>query len=315
MPQSTERGLALILVMWSLVLLTTIGLGFGYAARVETGGGLALSDQVRAEAVAGGGVRRAIAGLIVKDRKLRWPADGLVRELPWPDAILRASVRPESAKIDLNAAPRELLMGLFANLIPDGDAEALADAVLLRRDSGNGEAATQAAAEPPAARPAREERGRRATEQNRKPSLAEQPFATVDELVQVPGFDAATVQRLRPYLTVYSGSAKVDAGTADVEVLAAIPGVTRDSAERFVVERAERLAEGTRLDLASLGAVTNYVDARAAAKVTNVRAMAYLRGGATATVEAVLAPGGGAGFTLLDWREGAPLGGPMGGAR
>jgi type II secretory pathway component PulK len=205
-------------------------------------------------------------------------------------------------------------MGLFANLIPDGDAEALADAVLLRRDSGEGEADTRAAAEPWAGRRAREEGAWQAPAQNRKPSLAEQPFATVDELVQVPGFDAATVQRLRPYLTVYSGSPKVDAATADVEVLAAIPGVTRDSAERFVVERAARVADGTRLDLASLGAVTSYVDTRAAAKVTNVRAMAHLRGGATATVEAVLSAGGGAGFTLLEWREGAPLGGPMWGA-
>ena len=104
--------------------------------------------------------------------------------------------------------------------------------------------------------------------------------------MRVPGFAPAAVQRLRPYLSVHAGSAKVDAATADLEVLAAIPGVSRDSAQRFVQERTARLGTGERLDLSSLGAGPNHLEARSTAKATNIRAVAHLRGGAGATVEA-----------------------------
>jgi general secretion pathway protein K len=292
---STERGLALILVLWSLILLTTIGLSFGYAVRVETAGGLALSEQVRAEAVAAAGVRRAIAGLLTEDAALRWAMDGAVHELPWPEAGVRVSVRPESAKIDLNLAPRELLMGLFANLLPESNAETLADAILQLRQRDDTKAEAEAAA-------VQAPRFARTTE---RAAPAKPVFATVDELVQIPGFDPASVQRLRPYLTVYSGSAKVDAATADVEVLAALPGVSRDTAQRFVEQRAAQSGTGERLDLASLGAGAAHVETRAAGQAANIRAVARLRGGASAAVEAVLRlRRGGGTITMLEWREG-----------
>jgi general secretion pathway protein K len=240
-------------------------------------------------------VRRAIAGLLVEDPRLRWALDGRVHEIAWPDAVLRASVRPESAKIDLNLAPRELLMGLFANLLPESDADALADAVLLQRQGGEAEE------EPPApATPARRARGAEPAE----PQPPKQAFATVDELVRVPGLGPTAVQRLRPYLSVHSGSAKVDVATADVEVLAAIPGVTRDAAQRFAQERTAGAAAGERLDTSWLGAAPEYVATRRASKVANIRAAAYLASGAAATVETVLKLGrGGGAMTVLDWRE------------
>jgi general secretion pathway protein K len=292
--RSTESGLALILVLWSLMLLTTIGLSLGYAVRVETAGGLALSEQVRAEAIAAGGVRRAIAGLLVDSPALRWAKDGAVRQIPWPDAALWVSVRPESAKIDLNLAPRELLMGLFANLLPESDADALAEAVLLRRQGGVPSAPT------PEQQPQSRDR--------RSPRLVEpprQPFASVDELVQVAGFDPASVQRLRPYLSVHSGSARVAASAADVVVLAAIPGVTVDAAQRFVEERTARSGAGARLELSEFGASPEHYESRPTSPVTNIRAVARLREGPGATVEAVVTLGRGSGTSsVLEWREG-----------
>jgi general secretion pathway protein K len=287
-----------------LVLLTTIGVGFGYAVRVETAGSRALSEQVRADAVAAAGVRRAIAGLLAEDPKLRWRTDGHAREMPWPDAILRTSVRSESAKIDLNAAPKELLMGLFANLLPDGNAEMLADAVMHARKSGEDEEPEAAReTQPPRARAA-EVRGR-IDRTARRAEKIQKPFSTVDALLQVPGFDPADLARLRPYLTVHSGSAKVDVSTADLEVLAAIPGVSRDAALRFVQDRQAPNRDSEPLDLSALGAAAEYVEARPEAEVINIRAAAYLDGGSSATVEAVVTRDGRAGVTVLEWSEGA----------
>ena len=297
-----ERGLALILVLWSLMLLTAVAVSFGYAVRVETAVGSALSDQVRAEAVAASGVRRAILGVLTEDKEARWPVDGRVREIPWPDAVLRASVRSESAKIDLNHAPKELLMGLFTNLLPGSEAvaEALADAVIARRE--------QVAAQAPAATP------RRGLPTARPPTAAPAATATaaagrlafrsVDELAQLPGFTADGIWRLRPYLTVHGGKAKVDAASADVEVLAAVPGVSRDAAVAFVRDRAARSDETQALDISPLGEGARYLDAASKAAVANVRALARLQGGAVAMVDSVLRIGrGGKRYEVLEWRQ------------
>jgi len=297
-----ERGLALILVLWSLMLLTAVAVSFGYAVRVETAVGSALSDQVRAEAVAASGVRRAILGVLTEDKEARWPVDGRVREIPWPDAVLRASVRSESAKIDLNHAPKELLMGLFTNLLPGGEAvaEALADAVIARRE--------QVAAQAPAATP------RRGLPTARPPTAAPAAtapaaagrlaFRSVDELAQLPGFTADGIWRLRPYLTVHGGKAKVDAASADVEVLAAVPGVSRDAAVAFVRDRAARSDETQALDISPLGEGARYLDAASKAAVANVRALARLQGGAVAMVDSVLRIGrGGKRYEVLEWRQ------------
>ena len=302
-----ERGLALILVLWSLMLLTAVAVSFGYAVRVETAVGSALSDQVRAEAVAASGVRRAILGVLTEDKEARWPVDGRVREIPWPDAVLRASVRSESAKIDLNHAPKELLMGLFTNLLPGGEAvaEALADAVIARREQVAAQApaattrrglptAPPATARPPTAAPA-------ATATAAAGRLA---FRSVDELAQLPGFTADGIWRLRPYLTVHGGKAKVDAASADVEVLAAVPGVSRDAAVAFVRDRAARSDETQALDISPLGEGARYLDAASKAAVANVRALARLQGGAVAMVDSVLRIGrGGKRYEVLEWRQ------------
>jgi general secretion pathway protein K len=307
-----ERGLALILVLWSLMLLTAVAVSFGYAVRVETAVGSALSDQVRAEAVAASGVRRAILGVLTEDKEARWPVDGRVREIPWPDAVLRASVRSESAKIDLNHAPKELLMGLFTNLLPGGEAvaEALADAVITRREQVAAQApaattrrglptappatAPPATARPPTAAPA-------ATATAAAGRLA---FRSVDELAQLPGFTPDGIWRLRPYLTVHGGKAKVDAASADVEVLAAVPGVSRDAAVAFVRDRAARSDETQALDISPLGEGARYLDAASKAAVANVRALARLQGGAVAMVDSVLRIGrGGKRYEVLEWRQ------------
>lgn len=299
-----DRGFALVLVLWALLLLTTIGISFGYAARVETVTGNTLSDAVRAQAVAAGGVRRAIIGLLAKDEVLRWPVDGQVRAIPWPNALLRVSVRAESAKIDLNQAPPELLARLFENLLPESDAERLVTVLLARRE--------QAAARPEheteghASRSPRLARGARPARGVRPAGLTQQAFASIDELVELPGFDLESVARLRPYLTVYSGRPKVDAVSADLEVLAALPGVTRETVLRFVEERvAKPAADGEPLDLSLLGEAAAYLEAGSKAAVTNVRAVARLNAGGAALVEAVVNLGGSGSmpFQLLDWRE------------
>lgn len=298
----SERGLALILVLWSLMLLTVIAITFGFAVRVETTAGFTLADQLRAEAVAGSGVRLALLQLLGQEDQ-RWPMDGAVHEIPWPEATLRASVRAESAKIDLNLAPPELLKGLFTNLLPDSDAEALVEAVMKRRERAGQQspvapAATTALASPPRV-------WRRGPAPSQATATASAAFRSVDELALLPGFDPASVRRLRPYLTVHGGNAKVAAASADVVVLASIPDVTPAAAEAFIRDRAGRSGSAEALDLTLLGAGAAYLDTNPTAPVADIRAAARLADGTAAMAEAVVQLGaGGQSHQILDWRDG-----------
>jgi general secretion pathway protein K len=288
-----ERGFALVLVLWALILLTTIGMAFGFAVRIESASGVALSEQVQAEAIATAGVRRAILGLLVEDNDARWKTDGRVYDIPWPDATLRATMRAENSKIDINHARQPLLEGLFAALLPESDPEVLAAAVLDWRDRDD--------------RMTREgaERDEYAAVGRRGPANAR--FASVEELAQVLGFDGTMLEQLRPYITVYGQSHKVNALTADVAVLAAIPDISGETAGQFVAERDAAIAAGEAPDLDLLRAGNRYLDRRLRPLVVNIRANARLHGGAAAAIDAVvLLRSRSKPYEILDWRQPLP---------
>jgi general secretion pathway protein K len=276
-----------------MILLTGIGLAFGFAVRVETASGTALIDQVKAEAAAAAGVRRAIHGLLAEEESIRWQADGRTYLVPWTDSELQVDLRTENGKIDLNYAPAQLLAGLFEQLFPAADAEALADALLDWRDRDD--------------RP-----GKRGAERDEYAALgrggpANQRLASVDELAQVIGFDARMVQRLRPYVTVYAMRPRIDPQTATVEVLAAVPGLNRQLAEAFIASRTPQADDGPG-NLGMLAPGARYLEARRTANVVRIRAEAVQPDGYRAAVEAVvrLSGRGGRTYEVLDWRMPLP---------
>ena len=286
----TERGFALALVLWAMILLTVIGVSFGFAVQVETAGGTLLADQVRAEAAAAAGIRRAMLGLLATDRDQQWQADGREYEIPWPDANLRVTMHAENGKIDLNYAPVTLLAGLFEKLFPNADAEALADSLMDWRDRD--EQRSPKGAEAPEYAAA----GRWGPANSR--------LTSVTELSQVLGFDAAMVERLTPYVTVFARRPRINPMAADATVLAAVPGIDTAVAEQFIAVR-QSLAQDPdeRPDLSLLAAGSRYLDARSNTNVVAIRAEARLQDGTTATVEATVnLRSRGQPYEILDWR-------------
>ncbi|MCL2656458.1 MAG: type II secretion system minor pseudopilin GspK [Betaproteobacteria bacterium] len=75
------------------------------------------------------------------------------------------------------------------------------------------------------------------------------PLVTPDELIQVPGFDGALVERIKPFVTAVKPGALLNVNTASAEVLAAVlsalgrigdpnaPAVTLDRARQIVSNR------------------------------------------------------------------------------
>lgn len=206
-----NRGAALLLVMWLVLLLGGLVAGYAMSARIESLQGNGAARGVVAGEAARAGVEYAVSRLLEQDPGQRWAADGRAYTLPFGRAEVVVEIRDEAARIDLNAAPPVLLAGLFEQLgEPRERAARLAGAIVDWRDADN---LSQPAggAEDPAYAAAGLAWGAK-----------DAPFDSIAELAQVLGMRQALYVAAAPHLTVYSGNATPDASIADGVVLAAM---------------------------------------------------------------------------------------------
>ncbi len=230
-----DRGVALVIVLWMLMLLTIIASGIALTARTEAQVASNLVAQAQAEAAADAAIHRAIAMLLttvpaaVVDPQ-RWQSDGLERQWTFGEASVRVLIRDESAKVDLNNAPATLFAGLFrAAGLSDSHAEALADAVIDWRDPDDLRSLHGA------------ERGEY-TAAGKAYGPANASFDSVEELRLVLGMNEEIFRAVRRFVTVHSQSPTINAATADRTVLLALPGATPSQVDAYVEQR-RRLQE------------------------------------------------------------------------
>src|SRR5262249_42542521 len=145
----------------------------------------------------------------------------------------------EAARIDLNAAPKALIAGLFAVLGAQADAaEQYAERVVGWRS-------------PPKVNVQDSEDAL-----YRAAGLLYSPrrsaFNHVDELWLVLGLPPALVERALPFVTVYSGRQDVNVLDAPSEVIAALPGMSSARLDAFLDQR-ERLASDPQFAVGALG--------------------------------------------------------------
>lgn len=229
------RGLALVLVLWVLALLSLLAAGFLTATRSEMLAVRARIDAARAEALADGAVHWAIARLLRAEvlsasGDAAWPPlDGRPLALRLPGGEAEVRIQDAGGLIDLNAAEPPLLAGLLSALGLSGpDAERLLarlldfrDADSVSRPDGAEDADYAAIGLPYGAK--------------------DGPLDRVDELRQIPGFSPALVRRIAPLVTTLSGARGVDPTTAPEPVLAAVPGLGRSEIANILGAREQGL--------------------------------------------------------------------------
>ena len=270
-----DRGVALVIVIWTLALLAVIALSFTRGTRNQVVLARNVVENAQASALADAGVYRAAAALLSRRAAGRWRADQTPYTLALDGGSVRVSIQYEGGRIDLNTASGPLLRGLFLSVGLDADAsEALVDAVADWRDENDLRRLKGA-----------EERDYRAAGLPLGPKNG--PFETVEELRQVIGVTPELYRRLVPALTVYSGQPGIDLATAPREALLAIPGVERDEIESFLEARGARGSDaGIDASLAPAGSAP-YVS-RPRALVYSIRAEARSAGGSVFVREAVV---------------------------
>jgi len=209
MRRSAERGVALVAVTLAVAVLTVLGLGM--AGTAATGDRLATNALavVQAEALARSGVAGARAALVDASTA---PGDDTL-EAPWlrplpaqaiGTGLVQVEVEDEARRLDPNVVP-DALPALLARLGLD---PLLADTILDWTDADD-EARPHGAERRwyVAQRPAREP--------------ANRPLRSVGELLLVRGIDAATLERLRPFVTT-AGEDGVNPNTAPPAVMLAV---------------------------------------------------------------------------------------------
>ncbi len=335
---ASQRGIALLIVLWGLVLLAVIAAAFTTETRTEMALARNLVENAKARALADAGVYRAISTLLgverddvlfgeelearLKERPaLRealmrrpevqammieraketaleaaeqpederpWRADGTVYLWSLGKGAVLVSMRDEAGKIDLNAAPDELIQGLFAAVgLEESSAASLTAAIADFRDADD-----------------ETHLGGAEADDYRAAGLAwgpkNKPFEVVEELHQVLGMTREVYRLAAPGLTVYSRSKGVDVSVAPAIVLLALPGVDAEAVEAFTQRKAGKKAEGQsgvgQMAGAELGGARmttipglgrEYV-ARSRGRVFAIRAEARMQSGAVFVREAVV---------------------------
>ncbi|CAN5741454.1 general secretion pathway protein GspK [soil metagenome] len=293
-----EQGLALVIVLWVVALLSIVAASLAFSMRTETTLAHDLVAQAQARALAEAGVYRGILELYNPDRLRRWRGDGSPHRIRFGGVAITVSLQDEAGKIDLNSAQRDLLGTLLrASGIDDERRDALLDAIedwrdadSLRRLNGAEDQEYEAA--------------------GRTYGAKDATFNTVEELQQVLGMTPRLFKRLRPALTVHSHSAGIDVQLAPPAVLRALLLSDQDAEpdlEEILARRGDDAAEPGK---SSPDALTPVINPRFAATsngvIYTVRAEARLPAQTRASVAATvkLARRSGRPYTVLAWQEG-----------
>ncbi len=291
-----QQGVALLIVLWVLVLLSIVSGTLALLARAENLEARTLFDGTRARMGAIAGIQRAVFEMRNPDQASKWIADGRGYQFQLDDMQITVEVTDESGKLDLNAATPELLYNLLFNHSNDEQlAAALVDAILDWRDPDDATRPLGAEADAYAAA------GLSWIPPN-------QPFVTVEELQQVLGMSYALYRQIEPALTVYSGRADVNAAFASLEALLALPMMNVVTAQDLIAQREQQTGVDRQPLLLPDGST---VLAQGGGLTYSVRSRGTLNNGALAQVEATFRLGTdllGRPFRVVRWHEGVGSG-------
>jgi len=232
---SRQRGIALVLVIWMVVLLTIMAGAVMMTQRSGTLAATNLTQERQARYLAEAGLNYLQTWLSERVRPLeqqKWPMDGQLRPWRFGDHSVWIGAMPEAARIDINAADEQLLLGLLQQAgLSLEEATPVRDAILDWRDPDNNRSLEGAEDDDYE----REDRPMGARDGN---------FESVDELQLVAGITPRIYAALAPSLTVYSANRTVDPSFASGTTLSAIPGFTPDLVDSFLHERQAALEQG-----------------------------------------------------------------------
>ncbi|MFY9755873.1 MAG: type II secretion system protein GspK [Pseudolabrys sp.] len=225
-------GFIIVAVLWILVALATLASIYSIYINNSALAVSGMDDGLQAEALVSAGLELTAFRLTVpkdkdsdkdKDKEAQRPTSGQFA-FRLGRANVTVNYSSETARIDLNAAPKALLAGFFAAIgASNDDADRYADRIIGWRQRPKpmdqaGEAALYRSAGLPYL-----------------PRGA--PFAHASELWLVQGLPPELIRRALPFVTVYSGRPDINVFDAPPELIAALPDMTPARLATFLNHR------------------------------------------------------------------------------
>lgn len=167
---SRQRGVALLVVLWVLALLSLLLGGLAGWVQLESRQALWLRQNTEALLAAEAGLNMTVQSLLDPAQRKRWVADGRITTLRLDDTQLTVSIRSELGKLDVNSAPTaDLIRLLQACGANRAQTSAFSQALSAQRNDG------------------------------------QSPLRVLEEVRSLPGMTRALYARVLPEITVWSG--------------------------------------------------------------------------------------------------------------
>jgi len=227
-----QTGIALVMILWFIALLSLLALGFSKATRTNTLVTRNLVDSIQAKHLAAAAVEKGIHGLVSPDPAVfNRLITGVPYEFSIGDAKLSYLLQDENGKLDINHAPVELIEHLLVSRgVTENEALSISHAVGDWRDEND----------------LKQLHGAEQHEYSDKGMVwmpANAPFRSILEVRHVMGMSSDIYTLIAPLITVYGNSEKINPEFAPRALLEAIPGIDTVELENYLNVRESVVAE------------------------------------------------------------------------
>jgi general secretion pathway protein K len=209
-PSGENDGFALIVVLWTLVLIAFVTTLLVANGRIEVRIAGNLVDNAVVAAAADGAIYRTIFNLLDPDRDRRWALDGGAHELAIGDCRVTVRLEDETSRINPNLASPALLEALLRTVGSDPQSASRLAAAIGEWTGATAGISDAAAAE-----------YRSAGLDYAPPG---EPLETIDELQRVRGMTPAIYAAIRSHLSLFA-PAEPNPAHADPVVAAALAAI------------------------------------------------------------------------------------------
>jgi len=289
---AADEGFIVVAALWILAALATLALVYS-AYVAQSAIALRVNDgAVQTEALMASSLELVAYQLSSPVAEQR-PTRGAFRFRPGR-ADVAVEFMSEAARIDLNAAPKGLIAGLFAVLgAPPAAAEQYAARVIGWRTP------PKPNAQDPNVQGQDEDAIYRTAGMAYSPRRA--PFNHVAELWLVQGLPPALVERALPFVTVYSGMSDINVLDAPAEVIAALPGMSPDRLTAFLGQR-ETMTPDPQMVAAALGGDQKGITTKGSNAIRVRTRIAFDDGRRTTSDVVILIGGTDDPYRVLSWQ-------------
>jgi general secretion pathway protein K len=229
MRNPSERGMILVIVLWTVAAMTAIIVALSSFAQKNVALAAAEAGLLRREMALASGLEAAKAVVIAANPERRLFFDGEPVQLDLGDVLVEARIQDAASLLDLNRAPTALLEGLLKQLAAaDPDAATLLKQIMILRAN----AEEKSGGDGDEARPGKD--------QSRAPQAKSATFTSPGEWAGLAGANTKALAALARLASLYSLDGKINPLAAPDLVLSSIPGLTPEHREAFKAARSSK---------------------------------------------------------------------------